>query len=113
LKYDDILLSEGTWSIDGNELELKDKDLGITFYMYYEDSLAKKKNFSKLLYERSVHKKLERIGYQINRINYVLTIHLGSWTSITDAIGNIEQELSYDAWGNLRNADTWSGSSTY
>ena len=27
--------------------------------------------------------------------------HLGSWTTITDEKGNIEQELSFDAWGNI------------
>ena len=36
--------------------------------------------------------------------------HLGSWTTITDEKGSIEQELSFDAWGNLRNPETWSGS---
>ncbi len=27
--------------------------------------------------------------------------YLGSWTTITDEDGNIEQELSFDAWGNI------------
>lgn len=27
--------------------------------------------------------------------------HLGSWTTITDDEGNIEQEFSFDAWGNI------------
>ena len=40
-------------------------------------------------------------------IHYILKDHLGSWTTITDAEGNVEQELSYDAWGNLRDPDTW------
>ena len=44
--------------------------------------------------------------------HYILKDHLGSWTTITDAEGNVEQELSYDAWGNLRDADTWTGTST-
>lgn len=35
--------------------------------------------------------------------------YFGSWTTITDAEGNVEQELSFDAWGNLRNPATWSG----
>ena len=35
------------------------------------------------------------------------TYHLGSWTTVTDAEGNIEQELSFDAWGNLRDPETW------
>ena len=38
--------------------------------------------------------------------------HIDSWTTITDSQGTILQELSYDAWGNLRNPTTWSGSFT-
>ena len=33
-------------------------------------------------------------------------------TTVTNASGGIVQELSYDAWGNLRNPTTWSGSFT-
>ena len=44
------------------------------------------------------------------RIHYILKDHLGSWTTITDAEGVVEQELSFDAWGNLRNPATWNGS---
>lgn len=40
-------------------------------------------------------------------LHYVLKDHLGSWTVITDEEGAVEQELSYDAWGNLRNPGTW------
>ena len=40
-------------------------------------------------------------------IHYILKDHLGSWTTITDEDGRLEQELSYDAWGNLRDPDTW------
>ena len=42
-------------------------------------------------------------------IHYILKDHLGSWTTITDSEGNVEQELSFDAWGNLRNPATWTG----
>ena len=42
-------------------------------------------------------------------IHYILKDHLGSWTTITDAEGNVEQELSFDAWGNPRNPATWNG----
>ena len=45
-------------------------------------------------------------------LHYILKDHLGSWTTITDAEGNVEQELSFDAWGNLRDADTWTGTGT-
>lgn len=40
-------------------------------------------------------------------LHYILKDHLGSWTVITDEVGAVEQELSYDAWGNLRNPGTW------
>ena len=39
--------------------------------------------------------------------HFILKDHLGSWTTVTDAEGNVEQELSYDAWGNLRDPETW------
>ena len=38
---------------------------------------------------------------------YLLRDHLGSVSVITDALGAIVQELSYDAWGQRRNAATW------
>ena len=41
--------------------------------------------------------------------HYILKDHLGSWTTITDAEGNVEQELSFDAWGTLRDPETWHG----
>lgn len=40
---------------------------------------------------------------------YVYKDHLGSWTTITDSLGNIVERNSFDAWGNRRNAATWSG----
>lgn len=40
---------------------------------------------------------------------YIYKDHLGSWTTITDDAGVIQQELSFDAWGNLRSPGTWSG----
>jgi len=43
-------------------------------------------------------------------VHYILKDHLGSWTTITDGEGLVEQELSFDAWGNLGNPATWSGS---
>ena len=44
--------------------------------------------------------------------HYILKDNLGSWTTITDGNGTVEQRLSYDAWGNLRDPNTWSGSFT-
>jgi len=38
---------------------------------------------------------------------FVLTDHLGSFTHIFDKQGNIVEEKSFDAWGRLRNPQTW------
>ena len=38
--------------------------------------------------------------------------NLGSWTTVADEEGSVEQQLSYDAWGNLRNPNSWSGNYT-
>ena len=43
----------------------------------------------------------------MDEIHYVLKDNLGSWTTITDGNGTVEQRLSYDAWGNLRDPNTW------
>ena len=45
-------------------------------------------------------------------LHYILKDHLGSWTVIANDDGVLEQELSYDAWGNQRDPETWTGSST-
>jgi RHS repeat-associated protein len=39
--------------------------------------------------------------------NYILTDHLGSINYVLDENGSVEQELSYDAWGRMRNPATW------
>ncbi|MBR0176718.1 MAG: RHS repeat-associated core domain-containing protein [Bacteroidales bacterium] len=44
-----------------------------------------------------------------DELHYVYKDHLGSWTTITDGAGNVEREQSFDAWGNPRDAETWSG----
>lgn len=43
------------------------------------------------------------------RLHYIHTDNLGSWDIITDMGGSLEQSLSFDAWGNRRNASTWNG----
>ena len=48
----------------------------------------------------------------VESVHYVLKDHLGSWTTITDANGNIVREQSFDAWGNMRDPDTWTGTVT-
>jgi RHS repeat-associated protein len=37
----------------------------------------------------------------------VMVSHETYWSTITDCNGAVEQELSYDAWGNLRDPNTW------
>lgn len=44
-----------------------------------------------------------------DQVSFILKDHLGSWTAITDSDGNLLQELSFDAWGNLRDPETWIG----
>lgn len=47
-----------------------------------------------------------------DQVFYILKDNLGSWTTITDESGHVKQRLSYDAWGNPRDPNTWSGSFT-
>ena len=57
--------------------------------------------------------KLEVNGcHFVDRLHYVYKDHLGSWTTITDANGNIIREQSFDAWGTMRDPDTWTGTVT-
>ena len=44
-----------------------------------------------------------------NSIMYIHPDHLNSWCMITDENGEIIQNVSFDAWGNARDGDTWSG----
>ncbi|MBR5631654.1 MAG: hypothetical protein IKW82_08430 [Bacteroidales bacterium] len=43
-----------------------------------------------------------------DELHYVYKDHLGSWTTITNAGGVVEREQSFDAWGNMRDPETWS-----
>ena len=57
--------------------------------------------------------RLERLTYLSGPMGvFAVYEELGSVTTVTNASGAIVQELSYDAWGNLRNPATWSGSIT-
>jgi RHS repeat-associated protein len=44
-----------------------------------------------------------------NSMLYVHKDHLNSWCLVTDDNGQVVQDVSFDAWGNLRNGDSWSG----
>ena len=50
---------------------------------------------------------VETDGDGKHTLHYILKDHLGSWTTITDSNGDVEQELSFDAWGNRRDPNTW------
>ena len=45
-------------------------------------------------------------------IFYIHKDHLDSWCLVTDENGKALQKTSYDAWGNPRNENSWSGSYT-
>lgn len=40
------------------------------------------------------------------KLHYIMRDNLGSITHVTDAAGNLVQELSYDPWGNIRDPKT-------
>ncbi|WP_390593129.1 Ig-like domain-containing protein [Simiduia litorea] len=40
-------------------------------------------------------------------VRYLHTDHLGSIDTITDEIGNVVEQMSFDAWGQRRNAQDW------
>lgn len=40
-------------------------------------------------------------------LHYLCRDNLGSITAVIDSNANLESEQSYDAWGNLRNPETW------
>ena len=44
-------------------------------------------------------------------LRYIYKDHLGSWTTITDDAGTILQEMSFDAWGNIRIPGLWTNGS--
>lgn len=52
-------------------------------------------------------------GWEESSLHYIFKDHLGSWTTITDDEGSIEQEQSFDAWGNPRNPETWLNESAF
>ena len=47
----------------------------------------------------------------IESLHYIYKDHLGSWTTLTDDAGTILQEMSYDAWGNIRIPGLWTNGS--
>ena len=59
------------------------------------------------------HQKQASMATGFTYRHYILKDHLGSWTTIADAEGNAEQELSFDAWGNLRDPETWHTSPSF
>ena len=44
-------------------------------------------------------------------LRFIYKDHLGSWTTITDDAGTILEEMSYDAWGNIRIPGLWTNGS--
>ena len=42
-----------------------------------------------------------------DNVSYVHKDHLGSIQCLTNDAGVLAQEMSYDAWGNRRDANTW------
>jgi len=49
---------------------------------------------------------------RVGSLHYKLTDHLGSIRALVDEQANIEEELSFDAWGRPRDAATWAYTGT-
>ena len=62
-------------------------------------------------YKRQLGMALETLSYRngnlTSTLNYLLHDHLGSIDVITNKIGQMQQELSFDPWGQRRNASDW------
>ena len=71
-----------------------------------ESGIVTEKSWTFLTCPIGVFAVVEKQG-NTETLHYILKDHQGSWTVITDAEGTVEQELSYDAWGNLRDPYTW------
>ncbi|NDP22878.1 MAG: hypothetical protein GZ091_17640 [Paludibacter sp.] len=50
---------------------------------------------------------LEKTGAAASQLYYLHRDYLGSVTQISDNNGNLAAEYSYDAWGRMRNVNTW------
>lgn len=62
------------------------------------------------VYEQQIGDVYKGDGKSGNSLHYLFTDHLSSITTIVNTDGVVEQELSYDAWGNLRDPQTWCSS---
>jgi RHS repeat-associated protein len=71
-----------------------------------ESGIVTDKSWTFLTCPTGVFAVVEKQG-NTETLHYILKDHQGSWMVVTDAEGTVEQELSYDAWGNLRDPDTW------
>ena len=74
----------------------------------FVDDNGTKKAYTYLMGPYGVFAMVERSG-GTDKVHYIYKDHLGSWTTITDENGTVEERRSFDAWGNFRDASTWSG----
>lgn len=85
---------------------LKTYVAGCEFITETESGIVTEKSWTFLTCPTGVFAVVEKQG-DTETLHYILKDHQGSWMVVTDAEGAVEQELSYDAWGNLRDPDTW------
>ena len=79
---------------------------GCEFVTETENNTTTEKVLTYLTGPMGVFAVVETSGNE-DTLHYILKDNLGSWTTITDSQGNVEQELSFDAWGDRRNPNTW------
>ncbi len=107
-----------TYNSDGNRVFMSfsnSSDGTKTYHKYYYDDkfekIESRHNPEDLLYlggdAYTANAVYRCTGNGDWNLYYILRDHLGSVSVIIDADGNVVQELSYDAWGNMRNPKTW------
>ncbi|MBQ6084310.1 MAG: RHS repeat-associated core domain-containing protein [Bacteroidales bacterium] len=73
----------------------------------FVDDNGTKKVYTYLTCQYGVFAMVVRSG-GTDAVHYVYKDHLGSWTTVTDSVGTVVERKSFDAWGNLRDPQTWS-----
>ena len=111
---------EYTYGYDRQRIFMEEHDNGVErtkryvgnceFMTVTENNATTEKMLTYLTGPMGVFAMVEQQGND-ESLHYILKDHLGSWTTITDADGVVEQELSFDAWGTRRNPETWHSSS--
>ena len=96
MKIRDLLQKTKYFAFDGAYEKIIDNRTGITKELCYLPGI---KGYA-AIYEKNT-------TAQTQQLHYIHRDHQGSIQCITNESGIIEEEMSFDAWGNRRNASDW------